>query len=162
MNKRYGNYYLTFVVVVWAALLLAAQAQIGYVFAGEATPVVETVVAAKSSLPSWVDELVLLAIMLLGGTVLLFVSFAVRRLGKKFGLENTKFLEDLAVDAARKGINYAERWAKKKDLESTPDGPAKLEKAIDRILEIEGRVGAGDMIRDAISKRIHTELESGN
>ena len=111
-------------------------------------------------LPGWVDELALLAIKILGPLLIMLAGWVAVKLAKKLGVEETAALDKLAQDRARQALLYAERWAKKADHAETPGGPGKLEKALDRLIVIEGHIDVGEILRDELSRRIHTELEA--
>lgn len=111
-------------------------------------------------LPGWVDELAILAIQILGPILIMLAGWAAVKLAKKFGIEETAAADKLGRDRARQALLYAERWAKKAGLAETPGGPGKLEKALDRLIVIEGHVNVGEILRDKLSRRIHTELEA--
>lgn len=115
---------------------------------------------AGKMMPVWVDELAILAIQVLGPILIALAGWAAVKLGKKFGIEETAALDKLGRDRARQALLYAERWAKKAGLETAPDGPSKAEKAIDRLIKIEGHLNVGEMLRKELSRRIHTELEA--
>lgn len=111
-------------------------------------------------LPGWVDELAILAIQILGPILIMVAGWAAVKLAKKLGIEETAAIDKLARDRARQALLYAERWAKKAGLRETPAGPGKLEKALDRLIVIEGHINIGEKLRDELSRRIHTELEA--
>ncbi len=111
-------------------------------------------------LPGWVDELALLAIKILGPILIMLAGWVAVKLAKKMGIEETIAIDKLARDRARQALFYAERLAKKADRAEALDGPGKLEKALDRLIVIEGHINIGEKLRDELSRRIHTELEA--
>ncbi len=113
--------------------------------------------AAESAVPPWADEIVSLLIKVFGAALVALAALAVRKLGKKWGVENTEILEKLARQGARSALNFADRWAKAQD--EKPSKGSKLERAVDRLIELEKLVGVTNDIRNALARRIETELE---
>lgn len=116
------------------------------------------VILAAASQGAWAD-LIDLAVQILTPTLMLLGGWLAVKLSRKFGLEGKLAAESLGNQAVRKGIAYAERWAKKSlaDYDGNK-GPTKLTKAIEYIAVLEGSLKLSDKLRDAISKRIHSEL----
>lgn len=111
-------------------------------------------------LPDWADELALLAIKVLGPILIMLAGWVAVKLANKLGIEETAAIDKLGRDRARQALLYAERLAKKADRDEALDSDGKLEKALDRLIVIEGHINVGERLRDELSRRIHTELEA--
>lgn len=116
---------------------------------------------AETTLPPYVDEIVVILIKVFGAVLVALAALAVRKLGKKWGLESTEAGERRARMLAQDGINFAERWARNRDLdrdEKTP-GEDKIEAALDFVIEVDKAIGVSAKARAAFAKRIEAELE---
>jgi hypothetical protein len=116
------------------------------------------ILLAETSLPPWVDEIVVLAIKIFGAALVALAALAIRRLAKKWGVEETAGLEMLARSNTQRAIDFADRWAKQQD--EKPGGKGKLEKALDRLIEIEENLGVTDIVRQGLARRIEERLEA--
>ena len=117
-----------------------------------------TLLAEVSAAGKW-DSAIELAVQFLTPVLMVLVGWAAVKLQKKLGLEGVISLDEIAVANVRKGIGYAERWAKKKLHDGgSANGDMKLTKAIDFIAALEGKLNLSEKLADVISRRIHTEL----
>ena len=113
--------------------------------------------AAENMLPEYVDELLSLLVKVLAAALIALVGMAVRRLAKKWGIEHTETLEELERKNAQAALHFSDRWARQQA--EKPSGEAKLEKGLDRLIEIEGLSGVGDEKRKVLARRVEAELE---
>lgn len=113
-----------------------------------------TLIAEAGALPSWVDELLLLAIKVLGATVIALAGWAATKLAKKLGVEHTAAFEERARAVAREALNYADRWARQQD--DKPDSQAKMTKAIEYALTLPDL----HLLGNNLAKLIESELEA--
>lgn len=127
---------------------------------------------AETSLPPWVDEVVVLAIKIFGAALVALAALAIRKLAKKWGVEETAGLEAIARSNTQRAIDFADRWARNRDAKENmgpgtafePDnktpGSDKLEKALDRLIEIEEKLGVTESVRQGLARRIEEHLEA--
>lgn len=111
-----------------------------------------------ATLPPWVDEVVVLAIKIFGAALVALAALAIRKLAKKWGVEETAGLEALARSNTQRAIDFADRWAKQQD--DKPSASNKLEKGLDRLIEIEEKLGVTDAVRQGLARRIEEHLEA--
>lgn len=109
---------------------------------------------AEVAVPLWLDELVLLAIKLLGATLIALAGWAATRLATKLGIEHTATFEKRARAAAREALNYADRWARQQA--DKPDSNAKMMKALEYALTLPHL----DLLGEHLAKLIESELEA--
>ena len=121
-----------------------------------ATLMLAEVTLEFAALPPWVDELVVLTLEALSGTLVLFAIFAVRRLARKFGIEETAGLERLVQDRARMAVREVEEWAKRQP--NKPASKDKLERALRFVQELDKSLGLTDTLREKSEAFIHAAL----
>ena len=126
---------------------------------------------AEMTLPPYVDEIVVILIKLFGAALVALAALAVRKLGKKWGVEETQAGEERARGLARDAIAFADRWARNRDANQNVDsgdsfgpekktpGASKLEAALDFALNIDNTIGATEKARAVFANRIEAELE---
>ncbi len=114
---------------------------------------------AETTLPPYVDEIVVILIKLFGAALVALAALAVRKLGKKWGIEETEKAEDVSRMIASEAIAYADRWAKQQDTK--PTGPQKLEAALNRAIEIDAKIGVTEKLSKSFANRIEGMLELG-
>lgn len=116
---------------------------------------------AETTLPPYVDEIVVILIKVFGAALVALAALAVRKLGKKWGMEETQAGEERARGLARDGIAFADRWARLRDKsgDGKPEGKDKLEKALDFAIDVDKALGITDKARMAFARKIEAELE---
>ncbi len=112
---------------------------------------------AETTLPAYVDEIVVILIKVFGAALVALAALAVRKLGKKWGIEETSAAEDRARGIARDSIAFAERWAKNRDAET--EGKDKLEAALDFAIDVDKAIGLSEKARATFARKIEVELE---
>lgn len=126
---------------------------------------------AETTLPPYVDEIVVILIKVFGAALVAAAALAVRKLGKKWGIEETHAGEERARGLARDGIAFADRWARNRDANQPVDpgdafgevkktpGKDKLEMALDFAIDVDKAIGITDKARMAFARKIEAELE---
>lgn len=116
---------------------------------------------AETTLPVWTDEIVLLLIKIFGAALIGLAALAARKLGKKWGIEETHAGEERARGLARDAIAFADRWARNRDKgnASKPEGKDKLEMALDFAIDVDKAIGITEKARMAFARKIEAELE---
>lgn len=119
------------------------------------------ILLAETSLPPWVDELVLLAIKIFGAALVALAALAIRKLGKKWGMEETVHAEIRGRMLAQDAINFAERWARNLDKETgdRAESKDKLEAALDFAIDIDKSLGLTTKARMVFKRKVEAELE---
>ncbi len=108
------------------------------------------------ALPPWVDELVILVLEVLGGTLVVFVGLAARKLARKLGIEETSGLEKLLMDRARIAVREAEEWAKRQS--DKPNGGDKYARALRIFQEYDEPLNLTNILRAKSEAFIHAAL----
>lgn len=118
---------------------------------------------AETTLPPYVDEIVVILIKVFGAALVGVAALAVRKLGKKWGIEETSAGEERARGLARDAIAFAERWARNRDREREDDekttGASKLEAGLDFAIDVDKAIGVTEKARAAFARKIEAELE---
>ena len=117
---------------------------------------------AEATLTAYVDEIVLILIKLFGAALIALAALAIRKLGKKWGIESTAHAEMRGRMLAHDALNFAERWARDRDkiLPGAPtDGKDKMEAALDFVIGVDESIGASKKARATFAKMIEAELE---
>ena len=109
-----------------------------------------------AALPPWVDELVMLTLEALGGTLVLFAVLAVRKLARKFGIQESKELEQLIQSRAWTAVREAEEWAKRQA--DKPNGEDKLARALKFLQEYDEPLKLTETLRSKSEAFIHAAL----
>ena len=117
-----------------------------------------TLIAEVGTVPLWLDELVLLAIKLLGAALITLVGWATAKLAKKWGIEHTEAFERRGRLAAQQALNYADRWARQQS--TTPDGDAKMVKALEYALTLPCLDATGEYISQLIESQLEAEAKA--
>ena len=121
-----------------------------------ATVMLAEVTLVFAALPPWVDELVMLTLEALGGTLVLFAIFAVRKLARKFGIQETRDLEQLIQSRAWTAVREVEEWAKRQA--NKPNGKDKLARALKFIQEYDEPFKLTETLRAKSVAFIHAAL----
>ncbi len=124
---------------------------------------------AETTLPPYVDEIVVILIKIFGAALVALAALAVRKLGRKWGIEETSAAEERARGLARDAIAFAERYARNLDsvvesggafsADTKTPSKDKLEAALDFAIEVDKTIGLSAKARAAFAKRIESELE---
>ena len=121
-----------------------------------ATVMLAEVTLVFAAFPPWIDELTTLVLKAFGAALVVLVGLAVRKLARKFGIEETAGLERLVQDRARMAVREAEEWAKRQS--SKPAGKDKLERALRFIQDLDEPLNLTGTLRSKSEAFIHAAL----
>lgn len=121
-----------------------------------ATVMLAEVSLVFAALPPWIDELTTLVLKAFGAALVVLVGLAVRKLARKFGIEETRDLEQLIQSRAWTAVREAEEWAKRQA--NKPNGKDKLARALKFIQEYDEPFKLTETLRAKSEAFIHAAL----